>query len=107
MKLEILTFICSKDNTQEILRELQIHIKHSNQEFVCATVRAVGRVADAEPSVADRCMEGLMHLMTCNRAPAVIGESVVVLRQLLQQSSGTETSSVVLHQLSKMLVSPR
>lgn len=104
LKLEILTFICSKDNTQEILRELQIHIKHNNQQFVCATIRAIGRVADADPEVADRCMEGLMHLMACNKASAVIGESVVVLRQLLQQSSGTETSSVVLHQLTRMLV---
>jgi Adaptin N terminal region len=104
LKLEILTFICSKDNTEDILRELQIHIKHSNPQFVCATVRAVGRVADAEPEVADRCMEGLMHLMSCNKGSAVVGESVVVLRQMLQQSSGTDTSSLVLHQLSKMLV---
>ena len=104
LKLEILTFICSKDNTEDILRELQIHIKHSNPQFVCATVRAVGRVADAEPEVADRCMEGLMHLMSCNKGSAVVGESVVVLRQMLQQSSGTDTSSLVLHQLAKMLV---
>lgn len=86
------------------MRELQIHIKHSNEEFVCATVRAVGRVADAEPLVADRCMEGLMHLMACNKGSAVVGESVVVLRQMLQQSSGSETSSLVLHQLAKLLV---
>jgi AP-3 complex subunit beta len=104
LKLEILTFICSKENTQEVLRELQIHIKHSNQQFVCATVRAVGRVADADPEVAGKCMEGLMHLMACNKENAVIGESVVVLRQLLQQSSGTEISSKVLHQLAKMLI---
>ena len=104
LKLEILTFVCSKENTEEILRELQIHIKHSNEVFVCATVRAVGRVADAEPDVADRCMEGLMHLMACNKGSTVIGESVVVLRQMLQQSNGSETSSLVLHQLAKLLV---
>ena len=104
LKLEILTFICSKDNTQDVLREFQIHIKHSNQQFVCATIKAIGRVADADPEVADRCMEGLMHLMSCNKASAIIGESVVVLRQLLQQSSATETSSTVLHQLARMLV---
>ena len=47
LKLEILTSICTKENTTTILRELQIYIKHGNSSFVAAVVRAVGRVAGA------------------------------------------------------------
>src|SRR4051812_44114871 len=86
------------------MRELQIYIKHNNVDFVCATIRALGRVADADPEIAGRCMEGLMHLMLCNKTPSVIEQSVVVLRQLIQQNSGLEVASRVLFQLSKLLV---
>lgn len=104
LKLEILTSICSKDNIQAILRELQIYIKHSNEQFVCATIRAVGRAADADPEIAGKCMEGLMHLMLCNKADSIVGESVVVLRQIIQQNTDSEKSSKILHQLAKMLI---
>ena len=95
LKLEILTSICTKENTQTILRELQIHAKHGNSVFVAAVVRAVGRVADADPEVATKCMEGLLHLMACHGAPSVVGECVVVLRQMIQQNSAPESTSKV------------
>jgi len=104
LKLEILTSICTKDNIQQILRELQNYIKQGNQRFVCAAIRAVGRVVDADPDTADLCMEGLMHLMLCNKTDIVVGETVVVLRQLLQQNSASETSTKILNQLVKMLI---
>ena len=104
LKLEILTSICTKENTQTILRELQIHAKHGNAVFVAAVVRAVGRVADADPEVAAKCMEGLLHLMACHSAPSVVGECVVVLRQMIQQNSAPDSTSKVLHRLAKLLI---
>ena len=71
MKLEILTSITTKENLDAILREFQGYVKHPNNAFVCATVRAVGRVADALPEIADRCLEGVMHLLYCNKAAEV------------------------------------
>jgi hypothetical protein len=71
-----LTSLCCKENIQQILKELQIYVKDNNQKFVCTTIRAIGRVADAavdgdadldSGSIADSCMEGIMHLLICNR----------------------------------------
>lgn len=39
LKLEILTSVCSKENIQAILRELQVYVKHGNLTFVCAAIR--------------------------------------------------------------------
>lgn len=104
IKLEILTSLCTKENIKIILKELQIYIKENNTSFVCATVKAVGRVADADSSVSDACMEGLMHLLLCNKVPAVISECVVVLRQILQQNIQSMTSAKILKQLVKLLI---
>ena len=107
LKLEILTSICTKENIEAILRELQIYIKHSNTTFVSATIKALGRVADAEPSVASKCMEGIMLILLCHKSVDVIGESVNTLRLLLQQNIETEVSSKILHQLAKMIMTPK
>ena len=104
LKLEILTSICTKENIQNILKELQIYVKHGNARFVCAAIRAIGRVVDADPDIASKCMEGLMHLMLCNKTDVIVGEVTVVLRQLLQQNPSCESASKILHQLVKLLV---
>ena len=107
LKLEILTSVCTKDNIEAILRELQIYIKHSNTSFVSATIKALGRVADAEPAVASKCMEGIMLILLCHKSSDVIGESVNTLRLLLQQNIETDISAKILHQLAKMIMTPK
>lgn len=104
LKLEILASICTKENIIQILKELQMYIKESNVKFVCATVRAIGRVADVDPSVAPGCMTGIMHLILCTKVPDIISECVVCLRQLLQQNMQLSTSTIVLRQLIKLLI---
>jgi AP-3 complex subunit beta len=122
LKLEILTSLCHKDNIQSILKELQIYVKDSNKTFVCATVKAIGRVADADPNVSPICSEGVMHLMLCcggidgiktkhndpetkrTDTQNVQSECVVVLRQLLQQNPSSTESSKILKQLVKLLL---
>eukprot|EP00602_Paraphysomonas_sp_CaronLab_P012338 CAMPEP_0185043098 /NCGR_PEP_ID=MMETSP1103-20130426/42718_1 /TAXON_ID=36769 /ORGANISM="Paraphysomonas bandaiensis, Strain Caron Lab Isolate" /LENGTH=1035 /DNA_ID=CAMNT_0027583241 /DNA_START=446 /DNA_END=3553 /DNA_ORIENTATION=- len=105
LKLDVLAALTTKDNAELVLRELQTYVRHSNTSFVCATIRAVGRVADAAPSFAATCMEGLMHLIVCSDKPEVQGEAVVTLRQLLQQSGPTKAAIAVLHRLVKILLS--
>lgn len=86
LKLDILTALTDADNVPLVLKELQSYVKHADKDFVCATVRAVGRVADAEPAVAAMCLNGLMSLLACVRSEKVAGQVVVVVRQLLQQN---------------------
>eukprot|EP01041_Mallomonas_annulata_P006874 gene6874-13937_t len=104
LKLEILSAITTKDNLQGVLKECQTYVRHGNKSFVCATLRAVGRIADALPEIADRCMDGIMHLIYCNKTPDVMVEAVVVLRQILQQTGNTECGSRILHRLVKLLI---
>lgn len=104
LKLEILTSVCTKENAIPILKELQIYIKDNNVKFVCTVVKSIGKVADADPTMAASCMEGIMHLLLCTKVPAITSECVVVLRQLLQQNMSSHTSTTILKQLIKLLI---
>ena len=105
LKLDIVASLATTDNAEQILKEFQSHIRHPNDSFVCGTIRAVGRVADAAPALAGSCMEGLLQIVKCAQKPKVLTEAVIVLRQLLQQNKDSKTTAVVLHQLVKLLVS--
>mmetsp|Transcript_7924 Transcript_7924/g.17269 ORF Transcript_7924/g.17269 Transcript_7924/m.17269 type:complete len:1163 (-) Transcript_7924:567-4055(-) len=104
LKLEILTSLSYKDNIHSILREFQTYVKDSNEEFVCTTVRAIGRIADSDPSVSSACMEGIMHLLLCSKSDVKLSACVVALRQMLQQNSKSPTSFKILRQLVKLLL---
>jgi len=71
LKLEVLTMLTDADNVQPILRELQAYTLHSSPAFVVAVVKAVGRVADARPDVADRVVHGLVGLVRNSAYPQV------------------------------------
>lgn len=105
LKLEILTAITTTENLQLVLKEFQSYAKQGNKQFVCCTIRAIGRLADAHPDISDRCLEGLLHLLRCNKSGEVVCESVVVLRQILQQNGASECGCRILNRLVKMLVS--
>jgi vesicle coat complex subunit len=105
LKLDILAALTTPDNADIILRELQIYVRHSNSSFVCATIRAVGRIADVAPSFAESCMEGLMHLLNCfHLKNEIYGEVVVTLRQILQQNTLSKVSITIVHKLCKLLL---
>ena len=57
LKLDVLAALVTKDNCATILGELQTYVLHRDKSFVCAAVRAVGRVADAQPEVAEQCLQ--------------------------------------------------
>ncbi|XP_072167067.1 AP-3 complex subunit beta-2-like isoform X2 [Diadema setosum] len=85
LKLEIMTNIASGTSISTILKELQTYVTSSDKEFVAATIQAIGRCASNIEEVTESCMNGLMGLMS-NRDEAVVAESVVVIRKLLQMN---------------------
>ncbi|KAF4040296.1 Clathrin-adaptor complex-3 beta-1 subunit C-terminal [Phytophthora infestans] len=106
LKLEILTSLVTNDNVSIILREFQAYVRHVDKSFVTMTVRALGRVADAMPSVAERCLSGLMRLVRSSN-DQVVAESVVVIRQLLQQQAIRKDRLLVVRSLAAMMVTGR
>jgi len=84
-KLDILLSLVNSDNVKLVLKEIQSYVKHADKNFVKAAVKAVGIVADVQPEVADKCLAGLMTLIAASKSAKVIGEAIVVIRQLLQQ----------------------
>uniref|UniRef100_K3WFQ3 AP-3 complex subunit beta n=1 Tax=Globisporangium ultimum (strain ATCC 200006 / CBS 805.95 / DAOM BR144) TaxID=431595 RepID=K3WFQ3_GLOUD len=106
LKLEIMTALVTEDNVSVILREFQAYVRHVDKSFVTTTVRALGRVADAMPSVAERCLNGLMRLVRSSNE-RVVAESVVVIRQLLQQRAIEHDRLRVVRSLAAMMVTGR
>lgn len=106
LKLEIMTALVTDDNVSVILREFQAYVRHVDKSFVTTTVRALGRVADAMPSVAERCLSGLMRLVRSSNEQ-VVAESVVVIRQLLQQQAIEKDRLRVVRSLAAMMVAGR
>jgi len=110
LKLDILTSLVTEDTVGVILREFQAYVRHVDKGFVTMTVRALGRVADAMPSVSEKCLKGLMRLVRSSNEK-VVAESVIVIRQLLQQSNShgenDKSASNVVRSLAAMMVSGR
>ncbi|KAL3289609.1 hypothetical protein HHI36_023021 [Cryptolaemus montrouzieri] len=95
LKLEILTNLTSEYNVSAILRELQTYISHSDKQFVAATIQAIGRCACSISVVTDSCLNGLVSLLS-NRDEAVVAESVVVIKRLLQ-TQAADLQEIITH----------
>ncbi|KAK9693865.1 AP-3 complex subunit beta [Basidiobolus ranarum] len=94
LKLRILTSLANESNVSTLLRELQDYVKSSNKEFVKAAIQAIGRCATTIPEIADNCIRGLMNLISY-RSDAVVAESVVVTRRLLQSRPNDNASMII------------
>ena len=76
LKLEIITHLVNQDNINKVLKELKVLFHHSfslklenyvgreEKEFVTATIQAIGRCASQVPEITDRCLHGLMSLLS-------------------------------------------
>ncbi|XP_006812091.1 AP-3 complex subunit beta-2-like [Saccoglossus kowalevskii] len=95
LKLEILTNLASETSISTILREFQTYVTSADKNFVAATIQAIGRCASNIAEVTDTCLNGLMGLMS-NRDESVVGESVVVMKKLLQMNP-TEHKEIIRH----------
>lgn len=90
----------------------QAYVESSDQEFVLATVRSIGRCASMVPQISETCLRGLLRLMSRKNglvlikfetetfqiiywiyipyfSESLVGESVVVMRKLLQMQVRT------------------
>lgn len=83
-KLQILSNIACEENVSSILSEMESYVRDHDKGFVRSAIRCVGRIASRLPDYADRCLRGLMGLVT-SQYEEVVAESVVVIRQLLQR----------------------
>nr|XP_023022269.1 AP-3 complex subunit beta-2 [Leptinotarsa decemlineata] len=95
LKLEILTNLTTDTNVSVILRELQTYISNSDKHFVAATIQAIGRCACSISEVTDSCLSGLVSLLS-NRDEAVVAESVVVIKRLLQ-TQAADPKEIITH----------
>ncbi|VUZ52895.1 unnamed protein product [Hymenolepis diminuta] len=95
LKLEVLTNLVSTTTSPIILREFQAYVESSDQEFVLATVRSIGRCASMVPQISETCLRGLLRLMS-RKNESLVGESVVVMRKLLQMQT-TDHKDIILH----------
>ena len=93
LKLEILSYIVNESSVVALVRELTVYAHDSDTAFVCAAIGCVGRCAVRLPSVADKCLQLLMRLVT-SPVDAVVAEAVVTIRQLLQSQSSHHTAVV-------------
>nr|ASK06164.1 adaptor protein-3 subunit [Nilaparvata lugens] len=83
LKLEILTNLATETSISFVLREFQTYVSSTDKEFVAATIQAIGRCAANIREVTDNCLDGLVAMLS-GRDEAVVAESVVVIRKLLQ-----------------------
>ncbi|XP_063229691.1 AP-3 complex subunit beta-2 [Bacillus rossius redtenbacheri] len=95
LKLEILTNLATETSISVILREFQTYISSQDKEFVAAAIQAIGRCASNIKEVTDTCLSGLVALLS-NRDEAVVAESVVVIKKLLQ-TQPSEHKDIIVH----------
>lgn len=95
LKLEILTNLATETSISVILREFQTYISSNDKEFVAAAIQAIGRCASNIKEVTDICLNGLVVLLS-NRDEAVVAESVVVIKKLLQ-TQPNEHKDIIIH----------
>ncbi|XP_043495320.1 AP-3 complex subunit beta-2 [Polistes fuscatus] len=100
LKLDILTNLATETSIGVILREFQTYISSSDKEFVGASIQAIGRCASNIKEVTDTCLSGLVSLLS-NRDEAVVAESVVVIKKLLQ-TQPNEHKDIIAHMAKLM-----
>ncbi|XP_059480112.1 AP-3 complex subunit beta-2 isoform X2 [Neocloeon triangulifer] len=100
LKLEILTSLASDSNVGIILRELQTYVAAHDPPFVAAAIQAIGRCASNIKEVTDTCLNGLVSLLS-NKDQAVVAESVVVIKKLLQTQPSAHREIII--QMAKLV----
>ena len=109
IKLDILVSLCIDPKAIDaVLTELRAYVRHSDKAFVCAAIRAVGKVAELARVVYDRrahttedldatsaradanvialnCLSGLVTLSEFSRNAEVVGECAETMQRVLAQ----------------------
>ena len=100
LKLEILTNLANGSNISILLREFQSYITGADPACVASAIQAIGRCAATISEVTDTCLAGLVHLLS-NKDPAVVAESVVEIKKLLQTQEDEHKDIII--QMAKLV----
>jgi AP-3 complex subunit beta len=84
LKLDILTAICSKENSTSILKELQAYVKDNNVTFIVASINAVAKVLEVNQENLGHGVSGLLDVLICHSDSNVHAACATALRHLLQ-----------------------
>ena len=117
IKLDILVSLCIDPKAIDaVLAELRTYVRHNDKEFVCASIRAVGKIAELARVVYDRraltvdinatraradadlialnCLSGLVTLSEFSRNEMVVGECAVTMQRILAQLWSSDGDAV-------------
>ncbi|XP_067931341.1 AP-3 complex subunit beta-2-like [Watersipora subatra] len=107
LKLEILTSLATENNVSVMIREFQQYVLSPETSFSTAAIQAIGKIATGISDITDACMGGLISLLS-NKSESVVGESVVVIKKLLQmKSSGHKDIIIHLAQMVDKIAIPK
>lgn len=99
LKLDIIANVAGESSIHTILREFRTYISSSDKQFAAATIQAIGRVACSIAEVTEPCLHGLMSLLS-HKSENVVGESVVVIKKLLQLHP--KENKDLIHQVARL-----
>lgn len=118
IKLDILVSLCIDPSAIDaVLTELRTYIRHSDKAFVCASIRAVGKIVELARIVYDRrawtgdidarearsdanltalnCLFGLVSLSEFSRSEVVVGECAETMQRILAQLWSSDVDTLV------------
>lgn len=83
----------NKSSVDAVLKECRTYIRHDDKNFVKASVRAVGKIANSfsttiydDESVAMNVLKGLLLLIVTSQHKQIVGEAVNVCRTIMQHN---------------------
>ncbi|KAI1991439.1 AP-3 complex subunit beta [Ophidiomyces ophidiicola] len=98
LKMEILTILYPYFGLHMkgvILSELEHFSNGFDLALVRESVRAIGRCAESDPSVSDKCLQILLRQLS-SAHDNLVSEALTVVRHLVQQNPASHTSTVVM-----------
>ena len=125
IKLDILTsLVLEPASIEAVLKELRTYIRHDDKAFVCASIRAVGKVVELARIVYDRlgeknngnvarargeadrialnCLYGLLALTQACDQNVVVGECVMVMQRIMVQLMA-DSGGILLQSVTRIM----
>lgn len=86
-KLEVLVQLASEANGQQVLSELVVYAKESDVELVRRSIRSIGTLASALPSLSADCVKQL-EVLIFTKVPHIVEAAAVVVQTVLRRYPG-------------------
>ncbi|KAI9197460.1 adaptin N terminal region-domain-containing protein [Polychytrium aggregatum] len=101
IKLEILVILTDESNLSIVMREVKEYVNSTDLSLALATVKAISRLISRMPKASEACLKILIGVVPRKQADALVSESIIVIRQLLQLD--TRSNDKTITYLSKSL----